>query len=164
MKEVNQSVVVSQPVTLSWKATYTPQESSQSQDVVFRRYPQHNNSAVVLIGSVGFYIYQTVGRFPFCLSPFKPRITVHPVAESATAVTEPAITILNVTKEDEAFYWIEVNINDASVTSHTIFLTVLGNYDIFVCLHVYLYMCRFCRNVSKSKSKLNAIQSPSAGI
>ena len=164
MKEVNQSVAVSQPVTLSWKATYTPQENSQAQAVVFRRYPQHNNSTVVPIGSVGFFVVPDRGRFRLITSPFKPRITVHGFAESATAVTEPAITILNVTKEDEAFYWIEVKINDASVTNHTIFLTVLGNYDIFVCLHVYLYMCRFCRNVSKSKSKLNAIQSPSAGI
>ena len=164
MKEVNQSVVVNQSVTLSWKATYTPQESSLAQHVVFRRYPQHNNSAVVLIGWTGFTVSQVAGRFPYFVSPFKPRITVPGVAESATAITEPAITILNVRKEDEAFYWIEVFINDASVTNHTIFLTVLGNYDMFVCLHVYLYMCRFCRNVSKSKSKLNAIQSPSAGI
>ena len=163
MKEVNQSVAVSQSVTLSWKATYTPQESSLAQDVLFRRYPQHNNSAVVRIGFTGFVVSR-LGRIPYFVSPFKPRITVPVVASSATAITEPAITILNVTKEDEAFYWIEVFVNDASVTNHTIFLTVLGNYDIFVCLHVYLYLCRFCRNVSKSKSKLNAIQSPSAGI
>ena len=162
MKEVNQSVAVSQSVTLSWKATYTPQESSQAQFAVFRRYPQHNNSAVVTIGRTSFVLAQVAGRFLFTSSPFGPRITVHGVAESATAITEPAITILNVSEEDEAFYWIEVGINDASVANHTIFLTVLGNYDIFVCLHVYLYMCRFCRNVSKSK--LNAIQSPSVGI
>ena len=164
MKEVNQSVAVSQPVTLSWKATFTPQENSQSQVVIFRRYPQHNNSAVVKIGSVGFFVVPGTGRYSLVASELKPRIIVHPVAESATDVTEPAFTILNVTKEDEAFYWIEVFVNGASATNHTIFLTVLGNYDIFVCLHVYLYMCRFCRNVSKSKSKLNAIQSPSAGI
>ena len=162
MKEVNQSVAVSQSVTLSWKATYTPQESSQTQLAVFRRYPQHNNSAVVTIGKTNFAFTQVTGRFSFSSNPFKPRITVRGVAESATALTEPAITILNVSEEDEAFYWIEMFINGASVASHTIFLTVLGKYDIFVCLHVYLYMCRFCRNVSKSK--LNAIQSPSAGI
>ena len=58
-------------------------------------------------------------------SPLSPRITV---VRLASAISEPAITIQNATEQDEGFYRIEVKVGIAPAVSHTIFLTVYGNY------------------------------------
>ena len=128
-KEVNQSIAVNQSVTLSWKGTYSDGQSSQNRAIRFKRYPQNNSSAVVQIG-VASVFPQAAGPDTNYQSPFKPRIAV---IESASALTEPAITIQDVTKQDEAFYRIEVFIGSAVVASHTVFLTVFGNYLHFIC-------------------------------
>ena len=134
---MNQSVAVNQSITLSWKGKYTAHESSQSRIVVFKRYAQNNSSAVVQVG--GIAIIPLVGPKPFFQSPFRPHIDV---VQSASAISEPAITIQDVTKQDEAFYRIEVIVGSAVVASYTIFLTVFGNYVIillclyFICLPV----------------------------
>ena len=144
-KEVNQSVVVSQSVTLSWNVTYTGQESSQNRVVVFKRYPHNNSSAMMQMGSI-FTIPLANTTYQ---NPFKPRITV---VESASTISELAIIIQNVTKQDEAFYRIEVDVGGTVVSSQAKFLTVLGNYVYFTCcaciIDIYLYLrCIFCRNV-----------------
>ena len=134
---MNQSVAVNQSITLSWKGKYTAHESSQSRIVVFKRYAQNNSSAVVQVG--GIAIIPLVGPKPFFQSPFRPHIDF---VQSASAISEPAITIQDVTKQDEAFYRIEVIVGSAVVASYTIFLTVFGNYVVillclyFICLPV----------------------------
>ena len=121
-KEVNQSVAVNQSVTLSWKGKYTALESNQDRVVIFKRYPEHDSSAAVHIGSAGIINNQHAGRVSFSKSPFKPHIAV---LQSAS-VTEPAIIIKDITKQDEGFYRIEVNVGAAVVANHAIFVTVYG--------------------------------------
>ena len=120
-----------QSVTLSWKLTYSTQESSQSRKVVFSRYPQHNNSAVLRIEEIGVVNVPIVGVIPFSNSPLAPRIAVR--EQDSASVTELNITIQNITKQDEAFYWIEVNIGGTVVANQTIFLTGFGKYVHFTC-------------------------------
>ena len=120
---MNRSVRVSQSITLSWKINYTAQENSQDRIVLFKRYPQNNSSAVVLVGSV--MILALVSSATSYRSHLAPRITV---VRSAFAISEPAITIQNATEQDEGFYQIEVEVGTAPVASHTILLTVSGNY------------------------------------
>ena len=129
---MNQSVAVRQSVTLSWNISYTAQESSQARNILFNRYPQHDSSAVVRIGIVALASFSSVpGKlFPVIDSPFEPRIVV----PKSASVTEPAITIQDVTKQDEAFYRIEVRVGTTPVANHTIFLTVYGNYVHFTVL------------------------------
>ena len=102
---MNQSVEVNESVTLSWKVSYTSGEISQDRDVVFSRHPQNNSSTVVQIGTIAIVL--RLNTQPFVQSPFKPRIVV---VESPSAISEPAITIQDVTKQDEAFYRIEVKV------------------------------------------------------
>ena len=125
---MNKSVAVNQSITLSWKLTYTAQEKSQVRIVEFKRYVQQNNSlTVVQIGAIGFF---PPSSNPHYTADFSQRIAV---VKSASAITEPAITIQDATKQDEAFYRIEVSIGTplVPVDNHTIFLTVFGNYVLF---------------------------------
>ena len=123
---MNQSVAVSQSVKLSWNVTFTAQENRQSPRVLLKRYPQHNSLAEELIGVIGV---TSVGGtvLPSITSPLQPRIVVL----RSASVTEPAITISDATKHDEAFYRIEVEVGGRAVANHTIFLTVFGNYSHF---------------------------------
>ena len=128
---MNQSVVIRQSLTLSWKGTLTAQERSQAYTFLFTRFPQRDSSAVVqTIGGFGFGVASLV-LVPFRLTSLAPRIDF---PQSASAA-EPAITIQNVTKQDEGFYRIEVFVGfgRAAVANHTIFLTVFGNYVHFTC-------------------------------
>ena len=123
---------MSQSITLSWKGRYTAQESSENRIVVFKRYPKNNNSAVVQIGS---FVVIPNNPKPFYQNPCRPLITV---SQSASVISEPAITIQDVTKQDEAFYRIEVNVGAAVVANHTIFLKVFGSYvHLLVMLMLY---------------------------
>ena len=123
---MNQSVAVSQSVTLSWNVTFTAQENRQSPRVLLKRYPQHNSLAEELIGVIG--VTSAGGAvFPSITSPLQPRITV----PRSASVTEPTITISDATKHDEGFYRIEVEVGGRAVANHTIFLTVFGNYAHF---------------------------------
>ena len=123
---MNQSVAVSQSVTLSWNVTFTDQENKQSPKVLLKRYPQHNSLAEELIGVIGV---TSAGDavFPSITSPLQPRIIV----PQSASVTEPAITINEATKQDEGFHRIEVEVGGTAVANHTIFLTVFGNYSYF---------------------------------
>ena len=73
----------------------------------------------------GILVFPVTGSATTYESPLAPRITVVP---SASAISEPAITIQNATEQDEGFYQIEVDVGIAEAASHTIFLTVSGNY------------------------------------
>ena len=77
----------------------------------------------MFIGSIA--IVPLAGPATSYQSPLAPRIAV---VRSASAISEPAITIQNATEQDEGFYQIEVNVGIAPAASHTIFLTVFGNY------------------------------------
>ena len=142
---MNQSAAVNQSITLSWKGKYTAHESSQNRIVVFKRYAQNNSSVVVQIG--GIAIIPHVGPKPFFQTPFRPHIDV---VLSASPISEPAITIQDVTKQDEVFYRIEVIVGSAVVASYTIFLTVFGNYVhsfvMFTCTYSldFVETCFYC--------------------
>ena len=144
-KEVNQSVVVNQSITMSWKVNYTAQESSQTHIAIFQRYPQHDSSVVVRLGNAGVFKVNSYGLFRSSNSPLAPRVIV---PESASA-TEPAITIQNVTKRDEAYYQIVVYAGGKVVANHTVFLKVFGNYVHFTCYacivrtYVCMYVCMY---------------------
>ena len=77
----------------------------------------------MFIGSIA--IAPLADLAPRYQSPLAPRIAV---VRSASSISEPAITIQNATEQDEGFYQIEVKAGTAPVASHTIFLTVFGNY------------------------------------
>ena len=148
-KEVNQSVAVNKSITLSWKVKYTAQESSQTHIAIFQRYPQQDSSVVVRLGNVGVFKVNSYGLFRSSNSPLAPRVIV---PESASA-TEPAITIQNVTKRDEAYYQIVVYAGGKVVANHTVFLKVFGNYVhftcyaciicMYVCQCVFMYVCMY---------------------
>ena len=138
---MNQSAAVNTSITLSWKGSYSAEQSSQNRAIRFKRYPQNNSSAVVQIG-IASILPLITGLDTNYQSPFKPRIAV---IESASALSEPAITIQDVTKQDEAFYRIEVFIGTATVASHTIFLMVFGNYvhsTCYVCVMIFILLPR----------------------
>ena len=120
---MNQSVAVSKSVTLSWKVAYTAEESNHNRQVIFKRYPQNNSSASVDIGSI--IVIPGKRKTFYEDGIFEPRIAV---VRSTSAISEPAFIIQHATKQDEAFYQIEVEVGTTVVASDTIFLTVFGNY------------------------------------
>ena len=125
---MNHSVAVSVSVTLSWNIAFTAQESSKDHKVTFKRYPQFDSSTEVEIGLIA--IAHSLSSDAVIRSPLAPRIAI----PRSTPITEPAITIRDVTEQDEAFYRIEVSIGGTEVAHHTLFLTVFGNYVHLACL------------------------------
>ena len=132
---MNGSVAVNTSITLSWEARFTAKERNQDHSFTFKRYPQNDRSAVIQIGAIA--IIQSLDPMnAFYSSPFKPRIAI---VESASALSEPAVTIQDVTKQDEGFYRIEVKVEATEVAINTIFLTVFGNHAHFSCFTCLYY-------------------------
>ena len=140
---MNRSVGVNNSITLSWKGAYTALEKRQFRGVSFKCYPQHNNSSAV--EHIGAIIVFAGDPTPGYIATYKQRISV---VKSASAIREPAITIQDMTKQDEAFYWIEVFVGKASVANHTIFLTVFGNY-VFTPYAFIIVPCTYGREILK---------------
>ena len=102
---MNQSVEVHSTITLSWIVTFTTQENRQSPRILLKRYPQHNSLAEETVGLLGVQNIE-YALFPSIVSPLQPRIFVL----ISTSVSEPALTLSDATKQDEAFYQIEVEV------------------------------------------------------